>query len=64
MGKTKYKNIEIGDVFGKLEVIGYFGKNNNNSNIWVCKCNCHSGIVKNILENSLKAGLTKSCGCI
>ena len=47
----------IGKKFGTLLVIEY--KNNSK---WLCKCDC--GNKKIIRGDSLKQGLTKSCGCL
>ena len=46
-----------GKRFGKLTVAKYLGKS-----FWLCKCDC--GNEKIIYGNSLKRGLSDSCGCL
>lgn len=57
------KRIDLtGQRFERLTVIKYYGKANDRHSLWVCECDC--GNEKVISGNSLKAGLTKSCGCL
>lgn len=49
----------IGQVFGRLTVLGE-GKRSRH---WLCQCCCGSK-PEEINKQSLKRGLTKSCGCI
>ena len=62
----KYKDIEVGDRFGLLTVISYYGKikdsNNDNRKHWVCKCDCGQEKICN--DSLLKNGSIKSCGCL
>jgi len=52
-----------GKKFGRLTVIKRSYPNDKlNSVMWLCKCDC--GKEKIIRGNSLKCGLTKSCGCL
>ena len=53
------KNIEIGQKFGKLTVVGF---DDNDKNLIYCKCDC--GNYKYIKKNLLISGGTKSCGCL
>ena len=46
-----------GKRFGKLTIVEYLGKS-----YWLCKCDC--GNKKVIYGNSLKRGLSDSCGCL
>lgn len=48
--------------FGRLEVIEFAGINKHHQATWLCKCDC--GNEKIIRGNSLRRGITKSCGCI
>ena len=50
----------VGHSFGKLKVIGYAGSKYGKP-AWFCKCDC--GVEKVIGGNSLRTGLTRSCGC-
>jgi hypothetical protein len=47
----------VGQVFGRLTVLGDF-----EAGSWSCRCEC--GAVKRVARQSLRQGLTKSCGCI
>lgn len=48
--------------FGKLTVISYHGSDKGNRSLYNCKCDCGSEIT--VRADSLRAGLTTSCGCI
>ena len=48
--------------FGKLTALSWVKKVNATGAYWLCKCDC--GDTKVICGNSLRKGLTKSCGCI
>lgn len=52
----------VGQVFGKLTVIEYGGKNKHNHTMWKCVCECGNTSVTE--ANSLRSGNTKSCGCL
>lgn len=54
----KYPPIKIGDKFGRLTVI----KEGTKKGYWLCRCVC--GNEKEIIAHSLKAGSTRSCGCL
>ena len=54
------KSIEIGTVFGVLNVEKYIGVVNRNS-IYLCKCNC--GETRNVKLTNLLSGKVNSCGC-
>ena len=57
------KFIDItGQKFGRLKVIRIAGKDKHNKYKWLCACEC--GNTKTILGNSLRDGMTKSCGCL
>ncbi len=49
-----------GQRFGQLTVIDRVGKYHT-SVVWSCKCDC--GNITQIPSNSLRRGLTQSCGC-
>lgn len=50
-----------GQHFGRLVVESRITGTQGSSS-WVCRCDC--GLVKHIAASSLKAGDTKSCGCL
>ena len=60
----KRKNL-VNEVFGKLKVVEevapYISPKNLKIRKWKCLCEC--GQYKEVLQNALTAGLTKSCGC-
>lgn len=62
MGKVKFDL--TGQRFGKLLVIKrgeiVIQKNGSRMTTWTCKCDC--GNIKDISSNSLRQGVTKSCG--
>lgn len=53
---------EIGNTFGYLFVESFYGKTNNGTAIYNCKCQC--GNYKKVNVNSLRMGNTRSCGCL
>jgi len=64
MGK-KYKDIEIGDTFGRWKVIGYSDKKTSSYGKYVfCQCGCENNTIKEITTNSLKQNKSQSCGCL
>ena len=50
-----------GKRFDKLLVMYEVGRNNNNKFVFHCKCDCGNEV--DVVGESLKCGLTKSCGC-
>ena len=60
--KRKFKNL-TGKKFGRLTVIERHYPNDGGNRIrWLCECEC--GNKKVIYGHNLKAGDTKSCGCL
>ena len=52
-----------GQKFGKLTVIKMSEERGNNNQIkWICKCEC--GNIHIVTGESLRAGKSKSCGCL
>jgi len=51
-----------GQIFDKLTVLKYIGKNKYGNSKWLCKCYCDNETV--VLGTSLQSGHTKSCGCL
>jgi hypothetical protein len=49
-----------GRLFGRLKVVKR-AENKNGKPAWLCQCSC--GNKKIIAGNSLRSGLTTSCGC-
>lgn len=50
-----------GQIFGAWTVISYAGRNNNKQPSWNCKCSC--GTERIVVGQTLRCGLTNSCGC-
>ena len=53
---------EVGNRYGRLTVLEYYGVNKDNHTLWRCICDC--GNEKITTGKSLRAGLCKSCGCL
>jgi len=51
-----------GQRFGRLTVLGYAGKNNQNRAMWNCRCECGNEVIAR--TDNLKSGDKKSCGCL
>lgn len=52
-----------GQRFGRLTVLKKSDKRDSSrAQFWLCKCDC--GTVRPISGQSLKRGITKSCGCL
>lgn len=61
---SRHKNI-IGQRFGKLEVVSFYGYNPNykrKEEMYICKCDCGNETIAN--KDSLLKGEKKSCGCM
>lgn len=61
---VKNYDVDIGDRYGMLEVIGstYIIKSNRKRLHYVCRCNC--GNIKEVDRYVLIYGNAKSCGCL
>lgn len=53
---------EIGRRYGMLTVVSKVRKDNHNTWVYLCQCDC--GNQKEINVNRLHSGHTKSCGCL
>lgn len=51
----------VGRVYGRLLVISQSPSNSNGLTRWLCKCDCGNETI--VYGQSMKRGLTKSCGC-
>ena len=52
----------VGQIFERLTVEKFYGKDRLNRSIWTCRCSC--GTIKHIRQADFKNGNTKSCGCM
>ena len=52
----------VGQRFGRLVVVSFQGRGKASLPFWQCQCDC--GTEKRIAGTALRAGLTKSCGCL
>lgn len=59
--KTKFFDDIVGQKFGKLTVLSVVPKK---PGTYYCECICDCGNYKACYKGSLKAGTTKSCGCL
>ena len=48
--------------FGRLKVLSWIGRDKFGLNVWNCICDC--GKTTNVVQQKLKSGHTKSCGCL
>lgn len=53
---------EIGNKYGKLIVIKKYGTDKFGKSLFECKCACGNSTIVRI--NSLRTGVTRSCGCL
>lgn len=52
---------QIGDVFGRLQIIKFLYSVNENR-MWLCRCSCGTEVIKS--TTALKTKKVKSCGCL
>ena len=52
----------VGRIFGRLEVIDFWGWDEHNHPVWVCACDCGNE-VRTVKGYRLLDGSVKSCGC-
>lgn len=62
MRGTKRKPVNIGERFGRLQVVECVNKNKNGAKIYHCICDC--GNEKDAIGAELRRGKVKSCGCL
>lgn len=55
--------VQIGERFGRLEVVGEAGKRGKKNKSRILKCQCDCGEYSEISANRLRRGKTQSCGC-
>lgn len=55
------KELEVGERFGRWEVVKTGMRNNSGIKTAMCKCDC--GTVREIAQTRLRQSRTKSCGC-
>lgn len=51
-----------GQVFGRWTVLERCGTDTHRRSIWACECRC--GAIKPVNGDSLRRGLSRSCGCL
>jgi hypothetical protein len=56
----KFENL-TGQIFSRLTVIEFAGRNKQRHSLWTCRCEC--GVTKIVSAQHLRDG-TKSCGCL
>lgn len=50
--------------FGRWTVLEFRGANANGQTTYRCKCDCADGTIKDVVAQTLRKGLTLSCGCM
>lgn len=55
----KYKPVKVGEKYGRWTVLERTHKGKRVA--WICRCDC--GTIKVVLDQFLKTGESKSCGC-
>ena len=55
---------EVGNSYGLLTVVSRGENTPAGSARWLCSCSCGNPELKLVSVNSLRSGVTKSCGCI
>lgn len=58
---SKIKKLHSGEKFGKYTVISHAGKDKNSQSLSLVICDC--GSKRTVLNQNLKSGKSKSCGC-
>lgn len=61
LGRSRLINL-VGKRFHRLVVIDRSLRVSGNNAVWLCRCDC--GTLRHVNSNSLRRGLTKSCGCL
>jgi len=56
------RSVEIGERYGRLEVLQYSHTNKHGKTMWKCRCECGNEIIAT--GSHLISGHTKSCGCL
>ena len=53
---------EVGNKYGRLEVLEFVEMDNSGAAVWRCKCNC--GNITIVRGSNLRSGKVKSCDCL
>lgn len=62
--RTAYYIDLTGKTFGKWMVIKRNGKSEKGGEpLWLCKCSCEKGTIKNVRGSGLREGTSLNCGC-
>ena len=54
----------VGQKFGRLTVLKYYGQDKTGKRMWTCKCDCCAQTIVQVRAADLKSGKTTSCGCL
>lgn len=58
----KYRKVEVGQVYGRLTIRKFLGRNHNKKLMWEAECSC--GNVITVTSDLVRNGHTRSCGCL
>lgn len=62
-GRISKKRIDlVGKTFSRLTVISFNERNEKGVNMWNCMCECGNDVI--VRGDTLRNGMTKSCGCL
>ena len=56
--------IKVGDMYGRLKVLGIPYQNNKNRWVVDCECQCENKTLRTVRVDALVSGKTKGCGCV
>lgn len=54
--------VRVGDTFGRYRVLAKAESDAKHNARWLCRCEC--GVERVVMQQSLTAGRSKSCGCL
>ncbi len=60
---TRIKVDLQGQIFGKLTILEYAGRDKHGEAQWLCQCQCERGNETVVRGSDLRRGKTNSCGC-
>lgn len=55
---------ETGNQYGRWTVLYQDTEKSGKNTYWFCQCSCENKTIKSVMGYNLRAGLSKSCGCL
>lgn len=62
LAQYKMRKVHVGDIYGRLTVIGDAPPSKDGQLRYLCRCSC--GEERIVWRSSLRSGLARSCGCL